>query len=278
MNDLNDGKLRARRTWGSSPTGWTSAKGFEPGTREFFERALKFRSEYEQPWLPDVVPFHAMLNKRVLEIGFGPGYDALTFMQNGAIYSGVDITPENIERTRKHLGFYGLTPDVREGDAEALPFPDETFDVVYSNGVLHHVPSVPKAFSEAARVLKPGGELYVLLYHRNSVFYRLGLPWTWLIESVRGKRESFRDRVRRIEANAAGETPIVNVYSRQEAVALASNAGLRVLSVATRKVTYEDLPHLPVVHRLYRTILPAKFLNHIGKRFGWYVIVRAKRD
>jgi hypothetical protein len=62
-----------------------------------FERALKHRSEYEQPWLPEVVPFHAMGGKRVLEVGFRPGYDALTFLQNGAIYCGIDITPENIQ-------------------------------------------------------------------------------------------------------------------------------------------------------------------------------------
>src|SRR3546814_9176077 len=89
----------------------------------------------EMPWLSDVVPFDEMRDRAVLEIGFGPGYDALSFLQAGADYHGIDLTPENIERTRKHLGYYGFEPDVRQGDAEHLPHPDGTFDIVYSNGL-----------------------------------------------------------------------------------------------------------------------------------------------
>src|SRR3546814_17600834 len=62
----------------------------------------------EMPWLSDVVPFDEMRDRAVLEIGFGPGYDALSFLQAGADYHGIDLTPENIERTRKHLGYYGF--------------------------------------------------------------------------------------------------------------------------------------------------------------------------
>src|ERR1051325_2716362 len=125
---LNEGKLRARRTWGSSPTGWTSARQFEPGTREFFETALRFRTNHEQPWLPKGVPFAQMHGKRVLEVGFGPGYDALPLMRAGAIYSGIDIAPENVDRTKRHLALYGFDPDVREGDAENLPLANNSFD------------------------------------------------------------------------------------------------------------------------------------------------------
>jgi SAM-dependent methyltransferase len=270
-----DGKERARRTWGSSPTGWTSAPGAEPGTPEFFERALKFRSQYEQPWLPEVVPFGAMKGKRVLEVGFGPGYDAFALMQNGAIYSGIDIAPENVERTLKHLAPYGLHPDVREADAEALPFSDASFDVVYSNGVLHHVPDIAKAILEVRRVLKPGGSLYVILYHRNSIFYRFTLPLIWLIEGS-WRRESLAQRLRRIEANAAGETPIVNVYSRAEVADLVARCGFRVQWLGVRKLVIEDLPWLPIIRNAYRAI-PRRLLDATGKALGWYVIVHATR-
>jgi ubiquinone/menaquinone biosynthesis C-methylase UbiE len=127
----------AQKTWGASPTGWTSARSETPGTLAFFNKARAYRDTIEQPWLSEVVPFRAMEGKRVLEIGFGPGYDALKFMQAGANYRGIDITAENVERTKKHLGFFGLSPDVVQGDAEAIPFPDNSFEVVYSNGVLH---------------------------------------------------------------------------------------------------------------------------------------------
>lgn len=270
-----DEKDRIRRTWGSSPTGSTAAAGSEPGTREFFERALKFRSEYEQPWLPEVVPFHSMRDKRVLELGFGPGYDAYAFMQSGAIYSGIDITPQNVERTKKHLGFWGFSPDVREGDAEELPFDDASFDIVYSNGVLHHTPDIGKAIGEALRVLKPGGRLYLIVYHRNSVFYRFTLPLMWLLEGS-WRRETLARRLRRIEANAAGETPIVNVYSRGEIAALVTRHGFRVQSLGVRKLVIEDLPWLPIARNVYR-IIPRRLLDAVGRVMGWYVIVHATR-
>jgi SAM-dependent methyltransferase len=266
-----DAKDRARRTWGSSPTGWASAKEFPPGTREFFEKAAKFRSKYEQPWLPRVVPFHTMGSKRVLEVGFGPGYDALTFMQNGAIYSGVDLTPENVVRTRKHLAFYGLSPDVAEGDAEDLPFAGASFDVGYSNGVLHHVPDIEKAFREVARVLRPGGDFYVILYHKNSLVYRVRAPLVALLKGI-----PLSDRLRHMEANEAGETPIVNVYSRRELRQLLQATGFEPLELSVRKLVAEDLPIPPKLTKPFRVFL-YPLLYPFSLAFGWYVIAHARR-
>jgi SAM-dependent methyltransferase len=216
-----------------------------------------------------------MAGKRVLEVGFGPGYDAFAFMRSGALYSGIDITPENVERTKQHLGHYGLSPDVLEADAEQLPFDDAAFDVVYSNGVLHHTPDIGGAVREACRVLKPGGSLYMILYHRNSIFYRLTLPLIWLLEGS-WRRETLAQRLRRIEANAAGETPIVNVYSRGEVADLVSRAGLEVAWVGVRKLVIEDLPWLPIIRSVYR-VIPRRLLDATGKIAGWYVIVHATR-
>lgn len=266
-----DAKDRARRTWGSSPTGWASAREFAPGTREFFEKALEFRSEYEQPWLPRLVPFHAMRGKRVLEVGFGPGYDALAFMRNGAVYSGVDLTPENVVRTRQHLAFYGLSPDVVEGDAENLPYADATFDVAYSNGVLHHVPDIERAFREVARVVRPGGDFYVILYHKNSLVYRVRAP---LVALLRGIPPS--DRLKHMEANAAGETPIVNVYSRGEVKRLLRANGFEPMALSVRKLVAEDLPIPPGITRPFRRLL-YPVLYPFSLAFGWYVIAHARR-
>ena len=74
------------------------------------------------------------------------------------------------KNTKKHLGFYGYYPRVLEGDAENFQFEDESFDIVFSNGVLHHTPDIGKSFREAYRVLKQGGEFWVIMYHKNSIF------------------------------------------------------------------------------------------------------------
>ncbi len=265
---IDDAKERARLAWGASPTGWTSAEGQSPGTKAFFERAFAFRSEVEQPWLPEVVPFHTMRGKRVLELGFGPGYDAFTFMQNGALYTGIDITPENVVRTQQHLSFYGLTPEVSEGDAEALTFPDASFDVVYSNGVLHHTPDIAKAFREARRVLQPGGEFFVIVYHRNSIVARVSTVLRALLSG-----RSIRDRFAQMEANTAGISPLVNVYSRQELATLLNEAGFTVANISVRKMQPDDMPLPRIFLPLYR-LVPQRFYDAVGRRWGWYVVGR----
>ncbi|MBU2604946.1 MAG: class I SAM-dependent methyltransferase [Alphaproteobacteria bacterium] len=270
-----DGKAEAVKTWSTNPTGWTSAKEFDPGSLEFFVKANKFRDEEEQPWLTEVVPFVSMSGARVLEIGFGPGFDAYKFLSNGAVYSGIDLTPENVVRTKKHLAYFDLVPDARIGDAEALDFQSETFDIVYSNGVLHHVPDMAKAFKEANRVLKKNGRFYVILYHRNSVFYRLSMQ---AMHYLKGGflRESVADKLSRIESTGAGAAPIVNVYSRKELATLLSQTGFSVTSMNVRKCGWDDLPGASVLGPLYR-VIPKGAYSALGRMFGWYVIAEATK-
>lgn len=267
--ELHDGKRRAQRAWGSSPAGCTSARGAKPGTPEFFERAFEYRAQYEQPWLAKLIPFQEMSGKRVLEVGFGAGFDAFTFLSNGASYFGVDITPENADRTIKHLSRFGFIPNVQQGDAESLPFADECFDVVYSNGVLHHVPEIEKAFNEARRVLRSDGQFFVILYYKNSMFYRVNVPIVALI-----RRRSVREQLSHVEYNEAGELPIVNVYSRTELRKLLSNAGFEPGRICVRKLVHEDLVRIPGICKLYRYI-PRWLLDQFGKFVGWYVIAHA---
>ncbi len=267
-----DGKLEAQKTWGASPTGSTSARGELPGTLAFFDKARNFRDTFEQPWLRDVVPFHEMAGKHILEIGFGPGYDTLKFMQAGAVYSGVDITPENVDRTRKHLSFFSFAPDIRQADAENLPFPEATFDVVYSNGVLHHVPDMQQAFREARRVLKPDGEFIILLYNRLSVFY----AGVILLHFATGnfRHETLAQRRSRIESSAANASPIVNVYSKREIRKILAAQGFSPVSISSRKCTPDDLPGDARLVALYRKI-PQFVYDALSRVAGWYLIVRA---
>jgi ubiquinone/menaquinone biosynthesis C-methylase UbiE len=269
-----NGKLEAQKTWGASPTGSRSAKGESPGTIGFFEKARLFRDTIEQPWLPEVVPFDEMCDKRVLEIGFGPGYDTLKFMQARAVYSGIDITPENVARARQHLGFFGYAPDLQQGDAESLPFEDNSFDVVYSNGVLHHVPDIQKAFQEVFRVLRPGGEFVVLLYNKRSVFY----AGVTLIHLATGAflKQTLAERRSKIETTEANAAPIVNVFSRKEIANLLASERFTIKSIVCRKCTPEDLPASSRLGTLYK-LVPQFIYDTIGRHAGWYLIARAVR-
>lgn len=274
MNAPKQAKDASRAVWGASPAGSAFGEGFEPGSREFFEAVLRKRSSDEQPWLQDVVPFETFAGRKVLELGCGAGYDAYTFIRAGADYTGIDLTPENPERVRVHLAHYGMDPNVLEGDVEQLPFADASFDVVYSNGVLHHTPSPERAFSEAFRVLRREGQLYVSVYNRNSIFYALTLALDEHIIHGGWRKRSLETRLRMIEQTTSDELPLVRVFSAHQLRTAITAAGFVGVETCVRKLVAEDLPLLPL--RWWRKV-PQSWLDAVGRRFGWYVWAHATK-
>lgn len=93
----------------------------------------------------------------VLDVGCGTGVVALTAARMGARTTGVDLTVELLERARENAVIMGLESTFVEGDVEALPFPDGTFDVVVSQFGHIFAPRPELATAEMLRVLKPGG-------------------------------------------------------------------------------------------------------------------------
>src|SRR3989440_10778872 len=174
MDDANAQlKQRVRAFWQTHPCG-TKFSAAEIGTREFFERIEAHR--YEKEWhIPEAADFAGAKDLRVLEIGCGMGTDGAQFAQAGADYTGVDLTEAAIELARKRFELSGLQGNFQVADAENLKFPDESFDLVYSHGVLHHTPDTARAVREIHRVLKPGGRAMGMLDHRGSYNYRVGI-------------------------------------------------------------------------------------------------------
>jgi SAM-dependent methyltransferase len=122
-----------------------------------------------EPYIPGFADFPAAWGRAVLEIGVGLGADHEQFARAGAVLHGVDLTPRAVKHTTRRLAAQGLKSQLFVADAENLPFPDGSFDIVYSWGVIHHSPDTPKAVSEIYRVLKPGGVCKVMIYHTYSM-------------------------------------------------------------------------------------------------------------
>jgi SAM-dependent methyltransferase len=268
-------KQAARALWGTMPAGSTHAPDSEPGTSAFFETALERRSSYELPWLFDLVPAQTLRDSKVLEIGCGAGFDAHMFCRSGSNYFGVDLAPQNAQRTRLHLANYDMRPGVLAGDAEELPFRDASFDFVYSMGVLHHVPDLPAALREIRRVLRPEGAFWIGVYHKHSIFHWLSL---YLYEYLlRGdwRTMSFEQRLGMIEQAGRQGIPGVRVYTRRSLRTLLHAAGFTVEWVKVRKLVQEDLPSIPGLLSLYPH-LPQRWLDAVGRVFGWYLVALAR--
>jgi ubiquinone/menaquinone biosynthesis C-methylase UbiE len=166
------------RWWEQNPMVYDNFRGEPaPATREEFERVdRRFFSRYASwfaqapgdPPFSALIPFERLRGLRVLEIGCGSGAHARLLAQSGADLSCVDITHAGVEMTRRRLALYGLSADVRQMDAERLEFPDASFDFVWSWGVIHHSADTAAVVREIARVLRPGGEARLMVYHRRS--------------------------------------------------------------------------------------------------------------
>lgn len=142
---------------------------------KFFTDYDRFRYENERH-LPACIDALKVAGLQVLEIGLGEGSDSERLIRQGARWSGVDLTAESIDRVRTRLALRDLPfEQLRQGSVLDLPFGDDTFDMVFSHGVLHHVPDIRQAQSEIHRVLRPGGELVIMLYARWSLNYLVSI-------------------------------------------------------------------------------------------------------
>lgn len=159
-------------------------------TRDGFDAQRRRRYELE-PYILDFARFGESCGKSVLEIGVGLGADHEGFARAGANLHGIDLTERAIMRTRQRLEMFGLSSSLQVADAEQLPFQDESFDIVYSWGVLHHSPNTSKAISEVRRVLRPGGRASIMIYNYWSLVglmlwarygFASGKPFTKLSE------------------------------------------------------------------------------------------------
>jgi len=169
--------------WESNPMGydWHRTLQATEGTREFYEgidrRFFTSSSFYRgkrpfERW----IPFDQLDGKRVLEIGCGLGSHAQLLSEAGCHLTCIDLTAKAVENTRRRLDLRGLPADVRQMDAEQISFPDCEFDFIWSWGVIHHSADTERVIRQAFRVLKPGGEFRLMVYHRRSLsgLYCLG--------------------------------------------------------------------------------------------------------
>jgi SAM-dependent methyltransferase len=189
---------------------------------------------------------------RLLEIGCGIGVDSIQLAKCGFDVTAVDLTQNALEVAREFAKHRNVDIDFRLGNAEGLDFPDDSFDAVYSFGVLHHTPDIGKAVSEVHRVLRPGGTAYVMLYHRDSLV-------NLVHKAFRLPYESPRDR--------DDHCPVVYTFSRKSARQLFS-AFPNVSIAAAYPFTYGFGPLC--------TGTPLAIRRPLGRAIGWHLMITAK--
>ncbi|HUI65292.1 MAG TPA: class I SAM-dependent methyltransferase, partial [Bacteroidota bacterium] len=253
-------KNAVREFWDRTPCGTRDLAGLTEGSREFFNR-LEAERQAREEFIERFAQFSRWRGQRVLEVGVGAATDFIRFARAGAVLSGIDLTAHAVELAEGRLRLEALNAEVRQGDAENLPFPDASFDFVYSWGVIHHTADTGKAAQELIRVTKPGGRVCAMIYHRRSlvalqcwVLHALlrGRPWLTFTEVI-------RDHI---------ESPGTKAYSIREAEQMFEGlVGVQVTPVVT-----------PYDVRLSRSqYLPRWMADLVPSRWGWFLVVEGTK-
>lgn len=259
-------KDEVQRQWNEDACGSHYVKESEQNTLEWYLEAERYRYDTYGPWMPEVMEFADHRGEKVLEIGAGMGTDLAQFAKNGAICTDLDLSAGHLEHARRNFALRGLTATFVHGDGEELPFPDDTFDVVYSNGVIHHTPNTQQVIERIHRVLKPGGKAIIMVYAENSWNY-----WRQIVVERGLRQNHFADQSageimsRSVEISSRGQKPLVKVYTAARLRDMFR--AFDDIQVCKRQLLSEELPPI---------------LRHIPiglweRAMGWNLIVKARK-
>lgn len=272
MNSPTNVRLQSVKDfWEQNPV---AAAGIaaELGTAEYFRAfdALREADECEPAALSERIHgYSASRDLKVLDIGCGNGYVLFQYARNGAEVTGVDLTATAIDLSRKRFALGGLPGTFVEVDGEHLPFPDNHFDIVCSMGVLHHISNPRPMVDEIHRVLRPGGRLIVMLYHRYSWKNLVLLRVRRLLDPrYRGKTQQ-----EALNMNDGDACPLALVYSRGEATRLFHRfEGTEFLLT---QLSWKQFLMLPPLVRLAQRFLSPSSESWPARWLGWNLNIRA---
>ncbi len=227
---------------------------FELGSKDFFDDYNNQREKIESIHRSyNLHEYKDFKGKKVLDVGCGNGYVLSHYKKEGASVYGIDVTEAAIKLSKKRFEINKQNGNFSIQNAEMLKFEDNYFDCVCSMGVLHHVPDTKKAISEIYRVLKPGGRVILMFYHKNSLKYQ----WNFRIQSLINKKPI--DQIAREfdgPNNPKGDT-----YSKNELLKLLKS--FTGIKLSLGYIVPSDI--IPKSN----SWIPNKFFQPLERYFGW---------
>jgi ubiquinone/menaquinone biosynthesis C-methylase UbiE len=246
------------------------------GSEEYFHE-VEFRKYRVEPHIPEFAEFPRWQGKKVLEIGCGIGTDTINFARHGAEVTAVDLSSKSLEVASQRARVFGLEDRVQflqaNGEQLAETLPAETYDLVYSFGVIHHTPHPDRVIEQIRKVVKPGGTLKVMVYYR----------WSWKVFWVvmtygRGQFWKLSSLVA-THSEAQTGCPVTYTYSRSGGRDWLERHGFKVTDVQVDHI----FPYVisEYVQYRYRKVwyfrwLPERAFRWLEKRLGWHLCLTAQ--
>jgi len=222
---------------------WEAGSYDEKWSISFDERCISYaRDRFAHVAGTDGWPY-----RTALELGCGTGFFLLNLKQAGVIEEGhvTDLSPGMVVVARRNARSLGFEVDGRVADAESIPYPDDTFDLVVGHAVLHHIPDVQLALAEVLRVLKPGGRFVFAgepTRYGDFVARRLSRFTWWAATNVTklGALSAWRRPQQELDesSRAAALEAVVDIhtFAPDELAGIARRAGAERVRVTTSEL------------------------------------------
>ncbi|MBI4244748.1 MAG: class I SAM-dependent methyltransferase [Planctomycetes bacterium] len=242
------------------------------GTKKYFDEVEK-RKYFVEPHIPKFARFERWGGAKVLEIGCGIGTDSINFARHGADLTCVDISGESLNICRKRFEVYGLRARFYKCNSEYLSsfVPVEKYDLIYSFGVIHHVPNPYEVLKEIKKFCHKDTEIRVMVYAKWSfkVFSRIIGSGKWFKWSKKGVIKS--------GSEAQKNCPITYAYSLKDVKTLFKD--YKIIDIYKDHIfPYKIKDYIEHKYRkvlLYK-LMPVSLFKFLERKFGWHIMVVVK--
>lgn len=246
------------------------------GSREYFDE-VEARKYFVESHIPRFAEFERWRGKKVLEIGCGIGTDTISFARAGAQVTAVDLTEKSLEVARQRARVFGLEDRVTfiQANAERLSdsVPVQSYDLVYSFGVIHHTPHPDLVLEQIRKYVTPQSTVKIMVYNR----------WSWKvlwILFVYGKGQFWKlNQLIAEYSEAQTGCPVTYSYSRSDGRRWLENHGFQVTDTMVDHIFPYSIPEYKEYR--YRKVwyfrwMPKPLLRALERLFGWHLCLTAK--